>query len=84
MGKGDKKSRRGKIVIGSYGVRRPRKTKHTVTALPSGLPAAPEKEITKPATRSASRKSEVVTDPETKPKSPRGKKKTEPEPPAAE
>jgi 30S ribosomal protein S31 len=25
MGKGDKKTRRGKIVIGSYGVRRPRK-----------------------------------------------------------
>jgi len=26
MGKGDKKSRRGKIHIGSFGVRRPRKT----------------------------------------------------------
>ncbi|MDR2970738.1 MAG: 30S ribosomal protein THX [Bacteroidales bacterium] len=26
MGKGDKKTRRGKIVIGSYGVRRMRKT----------------------------------------------------------
>ena len=25
MGKGDKKSRRGKIIMGSYGVRRPRK-----------------------------------------------------------
>jgi 30S ribosomal protein S31 len=25
MGKGDKKSRRGKIILGSYGVRRPRK-----------------------------------------------------------
>jgi len=25
MGKGDKKSRRGKIIIGSYGVRRPKK-----------------------------------------------------------
>jgi len=25
MGKGDKKSRRGKIVLGTYGVRRPRK-----------------------------------------------------------
>jgi ribosomal small subunit protein bTHX len=29
MGKGDKKSKRGKIIIGSYGVRRPRKKKHT-------------------------------------------------------
>jgi 30S ribosomal protein S31 len=27
MGKGDKKSRRGKIIIGSFGVRRPRKIK---------------------------------------------------------
>jgi len=27
MGKGDKKTKRGKIVNGSYGVRRPRKTK---------------------------------------------------------
>ena len=26
MGKGDKKTRRGKIHIGSYGVKRPRKT----------------------------------------------------------
>jgi 30S ribosomal protein S31 len=25
MGKGDKKSRRGKIILGSFGVRRPRK-----------------------------------------------------------
>lgn len=25
MGKGDKKSRRGKIILGSYGIRRPRK-----------------------------------------------------------
>ncbi len=27
MGKGDKKSRRGKIIIGSYGVRRPKSSK---------------------------------------------------------
>ena len=27
MGKGDKKSRRGKIILGSFGVRRPRKKK---------------------------------------------------------
>lgn len=31
MGKGDKKSRRGKIVNGSYGVRRPRKIKKRPT-----------------------------------------------------
>lgn len=29
MGKGDKKTRRGKITLGTYGVRRPRKTKKT-------------------------------------------------------
>ncbi|MEJ5301855.1 MAG: 30S ribosomal protein THX [Bacteroidales bacterium] len=27
MGKGDKRSKRGKIVLGTYGVRRPRKRK---------------------------------------------------------
>ncbi len=27
MGKGDKKTKRGKIIMGSYGVRRPRKKK---------------------------------------------------------
>ena len=30
MGKGDKKTRRGKIVNGTYGVRRPRKKSSTV------------------------------------------------------
>jgi len=33
MGKGDKKTRRGKIVKGSYGVRRPR-NKKTVAEIP--------------------------------------------------
>jgi ribosomal small subunit protein bTHX len=30
MGKGDKKTRRGKIVLGSYGVRRKRKTNKAI------------------------------------------------------
>jgi len=30
MGKGDKKSKRGKITMGSYGVRRPRKKIKTI------------------------------------------------------
>lgn len=30
MGKGDKKTKRGKITIGSYGVRRPRKKAKTI------------------------------------------------------
>ena len=32
MGKGDKKTKKGKIVMGSYGVSRPRKTKDQPTA----------------------------------------------------
>lgn len=36
MGKGDKKSKRGKIILGSFGVRRRRKAKKgSVTSLPS-------------------------------------------------
>ena len=31
MGKGDRKSRRGKIIIGSYGVRRPKNIKRKPT-----------------------------------------------------
>ena len=43
MGKGDKKTKRGKIVIGSYGKRRPRKDKATIAA-----PAAKPKAEVKP------------------------------------
>jgi 30S ribosomal protein S31 len=35
MGKGDKKTKRGKIFMGSYGVRRPKKVKKTVTPEPA-------------------------------------------------
>ncbi|NIX65884.1 30S ribosomal protein THX [Gaetbulibacter sp. S0825] len=31
MGKGDKKTKRGKITMGSYGVRRPRKKQKAIT-----------------------------------------------------
>lgn len=34
MGKGDKKSRRGKIILGSFGVRRPRKKKKSIIFRP--------------------------------------------------
>lgn len=44
MGKGDKKSRRGKIIMGSHGVRRPRRNR----ALPV-IPAEVQKEQTKTA-----------------------------------
>ena len=42
MGKGDKKSRRGKIILGTFGVRRPRKNADKGSK--AGVPA--EKEIT--------------------------------------
>ncbi len=46
MGRGDKKSRKGKIQMGSYGVTRPRKTKKTVTA---AAPKAAKKTAAKKA-----------------------------------
>lgn len=51
MGKGDKKSRRGKISIGSWGVLRPRRKKSTVTT-----PAAPKAKAEKAAKPKAPRK----------------------------
>jgi 30S ribosomal protein S31 len=54
MGKGDKKSRRGKIVIGTYGVRRPRRSNKQVVvprkpAVPKPKKQAAEKVVTKMA-----------------------------------
>ncbi len=40
MGKGDKKSKKGKTFMGSYGVRRPRKKKASGVAVKSAKPAA--------------------------------------------
>ena len=37
MGKGDKKTRRGKIILGSYGVRRPRKKKDKPETIPLSI-----------------------------------------------
>lgn len=51
MGKGDKKSKRGKIVNGSYGVRRPKKkNKKALVATPS------EKTEKKPAKKTTAKK----------------------------
>lgn len=44
MGKGDKKTKRGKITIGSYGVRRPRHKKKTFTPVKTA-PAKTEVKI---------------------------------------
>ena len=48
MGKGDKKSRRGKIHIGSYGVRRTRKQE---TAKPLPFVAKVEEPVKKPKSK---------------------------------
>lgn len=50
MGKGDKKSKRGKIASGSYGVRRPRKKKKAV------ISKAKPKKAAKPKAKSAAKK----------------------------
>ncbi|MDP2236393.1 MAG: 30S ribosomal protein THX [Bacteroidales bacterium] len=47
MGKGDKKTRRGKIVMGSYGVRRPRKNDNTVVSVSEKTPAPAKKNVKK-------------------------------------
>jgi ribosomal small subunit protein bTHX len=57
MGKGDKKSRRGKIILGTYGVRRPRKT----TVIPSAKEKKAEEEIKEVRTRD--RKIQPVQEP---------------------
>ena len=54
MGKGDKKSRKGKIAMGSYGVTRPRKKSKSVAsstkkAAAPKKTAAPKKVAAKPA-----------------------------------
>jgi len=45
MGKGDKKSRKGKIARGTYGVRRPRKTEKKY--IPTSKPVSKVKEVEK-------------------------------------
>ncbi len=47
MGKGDKKTRRGKIIKGTYGVRRPKKKKNTF--VPKEKPVAKKTKTTKKA-----------------------------------
>ena len=46
MGKGDKKSKRGKITIGSYGVRRPRKKRRISVPVKPALGKAEVKKVT--------------------------------------
>ncbi|HUX59098.1 MAG TPA: 30S ribosomal protein THX [Bacteroidales bacterium] len=48
MGKGDKKSRRGKIILGTFGVRRPRKKANKPEIKPAKVIRANEKKDIKP------------------------------------
>ncbi|MES2732961.1 MAG: 30S ribosomal protein THX [Bacteroidota bacterium] len=47
MGKGDKKSKKGKIFMGSYGVRRPGKPASKSAVAPTAPEVAPNKEAPK-------------------------------------
>ncbi|WP_317899058.1 30S ribosomal protein THX [Aurantibacillus circumpalustris] len=58
MGKGDKRTKRGKIHIGSTGVTRPKKKKTTTKASTADKKAAPKKAAPKKAAKKAARKAE--------------------------
>ncbi len=51
MGKGDKKSRRGKLFSGSFGVRRPRKKKKVIAPVIKVAPVEVEEKKVKKTTR---------------------------------
>lgn len=55
MGKGDKKSKRGKIIMGSYGISRKRKKSSGFAATPAKAVAevAPEEKAEKPVKKAA-------------------------------
>lgn len=55
MGKGDKKSKRGKIIMGSYGVTRPKKKKQSYKFVPR-----PKKESVEAMVESSVEKSPAV------------------------
>ncbi|MCX7861713.1 MAG: 30S ribosomal protein THX [Bacteroidales bacterium] len=56
MGKGDRKSRRGKITLGSYGVRRPRKKKKNKVLASSTSESPKQSEITEIASATKTKK----------------------------
>ena len=62
MGKGDKKSRRGKINIGSFGVRRPRRIKKKIVIADKSAKAKPKK-ITEPKPHKAVEEPVVIIEP---------------------
>lgn len=75
MGKGDKKTRRGKITNGSYGKTRPKKSSTAVTVTEKSAKAEPVVEKPKAAAKPKTTKPKAEAA-DTKPKTTR-KKKTE-------
>jgi 30S ribosomal protein S31 len=83
MGKGDKKTKRGKIVIGSSGVRRARKKRKIIAAVAVKAEPQPKKEIEEivvPAVKTVPKKSakkavKSAEGTEVKPKAVKAKKK---------
>ncbi len=81
MGKGDKKTKRGKIVIGSSGVRRARKKRNTTPAVASKVEPDKNTEVVEmelaaeKAAKKSSKKAEVTASVEDKSKAPKAKKK---------
>ena len=83
MGKGDKKTKRGKIIIGSSGVKRSRKKKNIHTAVAPKAEPKPVKEVeekviapVKAAVKKTAKKAEEhVEGAEVKPKATKAKKK---------
>ena len=79
MGKGDQKSRRGKINAGSYGKKRPRKTAKAAPVKVEKAAKAPKVEAEKKETKPKTTKPKTVKaeTAEEKPKAKKTTKKTE-------
>ena len=73
MGKGDKKSKRGKIILGSHGVSRPRRKKSGSVVVAPAEPKTEAAEV-KPKVKASEPK---ATTEETKPKAPKKTKSKE-------
>jgi 30S ribosomal protein S31 len=67
MGKGDKKTRKGKITIGTFGVRRPKKVKKAIVAPKAKKPSPKKAKSTpKPAAEAPKAKKAASAAKETK------------------
>jgi 30S ribosomal protein S31 len=83
MGKGDKKTKRGKIVIGSSGVKRARKKRQVIVKAPAKTEPKPVMELEETAVtsiktapkKSAKKAAEITEGTEEKPKAMKTKKK---------